>query len=605
MSKRENISIHALREEGDLPVSTICTASCKFLSTPSARRATHFCFRGPHCVVISIHALREEGDIQDRPETPKGGISIHALREEGDPVRLPWWCQSSYFYPRPPRGGRHQRSGEPGCGGRISIHALREEGDASSESAASTKRQFLSTPSARRATLPRLPEKPYMEISIHALREEGDTATTSPHGSQSYFYPRPPRGGRLPRGFRGGFHSDFYPRPPRGGRPMFPEQSVRHEKISIHALREEGDTYRLVRLAKFDEFLSTPSARRATTAVRCPLPRFSISIHALREEGDNCGSLSTAKVLYFYPRPPRGGRRTPAVEQFQLDQFLSTPSARRATGPRRGDTPFRGISIHALREEGDGLAGGGLGGTNNFYPRPPRGGRRKGHVLQADRVIFLSTPSARRATRSVFAESIKCTSISIHALREEGDAGAAAFGRCRTRISIHALREEGDQGGASTPSGAQDFYPRPPRGGRPVAVSRQLLTEHFYPRPPRGGRLADVVKQRVDFLISIHALREEGDVQCVINCVQLFEFLSTPSARRATANIGEQAILNKISIHALREEGDGIRAQPATAASRFLSTPSARRATRAHCNGHRHYQISIHALREEGDGIRL
>ena len=33
---------------------------------------------------------------------------------------------------------------------------------------------------------------------------------------------------------------------------MFPEQSVRHEKISIHALREEGDTYRLVRLTKFD-----------------------------------------------------------------------------------------------------------------------------------------------------------------------------------------------------------------------------------------------------------------------------------------------------------------------------------------------------------------
>ena len=267
------------------------------------------------------------------------------------------------------------------------------------------------------------------------------------------------------------------------------------------------------------------------------------------------------------------------MEQFQLDQFLSTPSARRATGPRRGDTPFRGISIHALREEGDGLAGGGLGGTNNFYPRPPRGGRRKGHVLQADRVIFLSTPSARRATRSVFAESIKCTSISIHALREEGDAGAAAFGRCRTRISIHALREEGDQGGASTPSGAQDFYPRPPRGGRPVAVSRQLLTEHFYPRPPRGGRLADVVKQRVDFLISIHALREEGDVQCVINCVQLFEFLSTPSARRATANIGEQAILNKISIHALREEGDPRKSMHRATQRIFLSTPSARRAT--------------------------
>ena len=33
--------------------------------------------------------------------------------------------------------------------------------------------------------------------------------------------------------------------------------------------------------------------------------------------------------------------------------------------------------------------------------------------------------------------------ISIHALREEGDAGPA-FPRCRPAISIHALREEGD-----------------------------------------------------------------------------------------------------------------------------------------------------------------
>ncbi len=172
-------------------------------------------------------------------------------------------------------------------------------------------------------------------------------------------------------------------------------------------------------------------------------------------------------------------------------KFLSTPSARRATGPRRGDTPFRGISIHALREEGDGLAGGGLGGTNNFYPRPPRGGRRKGHVLQADRVIFLSTPSARRATRSVFAESIKCTSISIHALREEGDAGAAAFGRCRTRISIHALREEGD----------------------PLRFPASYLQS-----------------------ISIHALREEGDLRMLLNSALISLFLSTPSARRATCS---------------------------------------------------------------------
>ena len=34
-------------------------------------------------------------------------------------------------------------------------------------------------------------------------------------------------------------------------------------------------------------------------------------------------------------------------------QFLSTPSARRATVGHQRPTPHREISIHALREEGD------------------------------------------------------------------------------------------------------------------------------------------------------------------------------------------------------------------------------------------------------------
>ena len=56
-------------------------------------------------------------------------ISIHALREEGD---VSCWLSESaqrYFYPRPPRGGRHvDFFGFLRCVG-ISIHALREEGD--------------------------------------------------------------------------------------------------------------------------------------------------------------------------------------------------------------------------------------------------------------------------------------------------------------------------------------------------------------------------------------------------------------------------------------------------------------------------------------------
>ena len=53
--------------------------------------------------------------------------------------------------------------------------------------------------------------------------------------------------------------------------------------------------------------------------------------------------------------------------------------------------------------------------------------------------------------------------------------------------------------------------------------------------------------------ISIHALREEGDARST-PAAQVF--LSTPSARRATAVFVGYVSLHRISIHALREEGD-------------------------------------------------
>ena len=39
---------------------------------------------------------------------------------------------------------------------------------------------------------------------------------------------------------------------------------------------------------------------------------------------------------------------------------------------------------------------------------------------------------------------VKCTNISIHALREEGDCPVRVGDLRDTEISIHALREEGD-----------------------------------------------------------------------------------------------------------------------------------------------------------------
>ena len=80
--------------------------------------------------------------------------------------------------------------------------------------------------------------------------------------------------------------------------------------------------------------------------------------------------------------------------------------------------------------------------------------------------------------------------------------------------------------------------------------------------------------------ISIHALREEGDNQ-ILNSITYTEYISIHALREE----GDNQILNSItyteyiSIHALREEGDGCGLDWNVSIYQFLSTPSARRAT--------------------------
>ena len=103
---------------------------------------------------ISIHALREEGDGKQDLLKYSYGISIHALREEGDGAALMRFPLRAYFYPRPPRGGRLSSPVLQELGLIISIHALREEGDGGAQTQClRVAAAFLSTPSARRATL--------------------------------------------------------------------------------------------------------------------------------------------------------------------------------------------------------------------------------------------------------------------------------------------------------------------------------------------------------------------------------------------------------------------------------------------------------------------
>ena len=125
--------------------------------------------------------------------------------------------------------------------------------------------------------------------------------------------------------------------------------------ISIHALREEGD------IGKF------------SVIALC-----NISIHALREEGDQIPNIRHFRRSKFLSTPSARRATSDGNLSGYILEFLSTPSARRATAAVARRQPAGGISIHALREEGDDA---------------PRCGR------------------------------LGLVCISIHALREEGDGG--------------------------------------------------------------------------------------------------------------------------------------------------------------------------------------
>ena len=100
-----------------------------FLSTPSARRATRGHPERCSSRLISIHALREEGDVIDQQaEIDSYLISIHALREEGDlRKRKDWSTRMISIHALREEGDLLFLHTKPNP--LISIHALREEGD--------------------------------------------------------------------------------------------------------------------------------------------------------------------------------------------------------------------------------------------------------------------------------------------------------------------------------------------------------------------------------------------------------------------------------------------------------------------------------------------
>ena len=102
----------------------------------------------------------------------------------------------------------------------------------------------------------------------------------------------------------------------------------------------------------------------------------------------------------------------------------------------------------------------------------------------------LSTPSARRATIAQRHDGL--AGINFYPRPPRGGRPIRRGSLPLLRIiSIHALREEGDNTICTCTQFRHHFYPRPPRGGRHKTLN-QVYNKgvNFYPRPPRGGRPA-------------------------------------------------------------------------------------------------------------------
>ena len=267
---------------------------------------------------------------------------------------------------------------------------------------------------------------------------------------------------------------------------MAPHLNPRYFTISIHALRGEGDSG-LVRycLALERHFNPRPPWGGRPTKNTNERANNTISIHALRGEGDARRSYHGNDNYNFNPRPPWGGRllgffmrtrlkifqSTPSVGRatqnkiiasFTRPKFQSTPSVGRATNEFADSIDSAGISIHALRGEGDDRSRKISKGRLYFNPRPPWGGRPGLPVIITTNLTFQSTPSVGRAT--------------------------ALTGSIQTRkyISIHALRGEGDTPASAALSVIRYFNPRPPWGGRHRLVNFIAKSVKFQSTPSVG-----------------------------------------------------------------------------------------------------------------------
>ena len=196
--------------------------------------------------------------------------------------------------------------------------------------------------------------------------------------------------------------------------------------------------------------------------------------------------------------------------------FQSTPPARGATGATQKGLTSAAISIHAPREGGDCLFVSLSRTLNHFNPRPPRGGRRCEIVSRLAVSEFQSTPPARGATTKGVAD------MACNLFQSTPPARGATTGFLQTCFCW------------------RHFNPRPPRGGRRCVFPVPGEPPLFQSTPPARGATQRHYSRSPSTFISIHAPREGGDAKPFC---QLLHHIC-------------------ISIHAPREGGDSGAPEP-------------------------------------------
>ena len=170
--------------------------------------------------------------------------------------------------------------------------------------------------------------------------------------------------------------------------------------ISIHAPRVGSDAKPCFIDIKFTAFLSTLPAWGATTG-DCGRGikngQFLSTLPAWGATGLQI--LQGIRMEYFYPRSPRGERRSFGSKTYQeFLTFLSTLPAWGATGFPGSCRTWQEISIHAPRVGSDSCQVVQTSLATNFYPRSPRGERLKKSLYSPSATSFLSTLPAWGAT---------------------------------------------------------------------------------------------------------------------------------------------------------------------------------------------------------------